>query len=209
MTPEFDWDMPVPLRMMEFSRSHIVAPAEVAEAATLEFSLSTDCVTTTSAVDGGEGNAVTPTMLRATVLRSTVTCAVALPVGETPMPVPELAVNSLSRTSTAKLPVDGATRRPVWLPRMVLPEILTRMPPETSTPKEDRFEMTTFSRFTSPACTSTPCVPPWPLIVRPRSTTLVAGLATVTPGVPGNTLMPAYTPAGDWMLTFLFTVTDP
>jgi hypothetical protein len=71
------------------------------------------------------------------------------------------------------------------------------------------FEITTDSTCTSPACTRIPLLPPWPLMVSPRNTTFVAGLTTAIPSLPENTDKPAYTPAGELIVTFLLTLTAP
>ena len=54
-----------------------------------------------------------------------------------------------------------------------------------------------------------PLLPPWPLIVSPRSTTFPAPAPTTIPSCPANTLTPAYTPAGDVIVTLLLIVSPP
>jgi len=58
-------------------------------------------------------------------------------------------------------------------------------------PMASMFEMTQLSmRRRLAACRTMPCMPPCPLIDRPRSTTVPPGALTVTP-LPEVTLMPA------------------
>jgi len=200
---------PVPLRVIVDSRTNTLAVLPDADTPAPALSLTTVWVSTTALVALAPGAAATPAPFFVTLERSTVSRAPApAALGTTATPVVALLLNSLSRTSTVVVPAPGATRRPSAFVRAVTPDRRTVDPPSTSTPAAVMFEITMPSMCTSPACTRTPLAPPNPLTVSPRSTTFVAGAATVIPS-PALTDTPAYTPAGDWIVTFLFTVTAP
>ena len=152
-------------------------------------------------------------MLFVTLVRSTVTSALfPAPLGDTRIPIVPLFENSLSRTSTLTVPAPGSTRIPSVFERTTVPAMRTDVPPSIripAAPTPPMLEITLFSTCTSPACTRIPLSPPWPLIESPRSTTLVAGALTRTPSCPANTEIPAYTPAGLTIDTFLSTTTAP
>ena len=101
--------------------------------------------------------------------------------GPTLTPTIALFENSLSRTSTLVVPAPGTTNRPV-LPfeRTTVDDTRTELPPSMRMPACDMFEITVDSMCTSPAWMRMPLSPPWPLMVSPRSTTRVAGAATIT-----------------------------